>query len=165
MLFFFFNSESIWHLRRKNFSKVQSLPPLEKDPVVGPPQDSRKVSWDPHPSALECCIRDCTFRLKGQRLALSTERCFLWGLQAPPWGRKSMVTCAHACSVSPTLYDPWHRSRPRSSVRGTPGKILEGLLFLLQGIFLTQGSNPCLLSLRHWQADSLSTPVPPGTCS
>ena len=27
--------------------------------------------------------------------------------------------------------------------------------FLLQGIFKTQGSNPCLLCLLHWQADSL----------
>ena len=26
--------------------------------------------------------------------------------------------------------------------------------FLLQGIFLTQGSNPCFLHLLHWQADS-----------
>ena len=30
-----------------------------------------------------------------------------------------------------------------------------GCYFLLQGIFLTQGSNLCLLHLRHWQADSL----------
>ena len=29
------------------------------------------------------------------------------------------------------------------------------LPFLLQGIFPTQGSNMCLLSLLHWQADSL----------
>ena len=27
--------------------------------------------------------------------------------------------------------------------------------FLLQGIFPTQGSNPCLLCLLYWQADSL----------
>ena len=34
-----------------------------------------------------------------------------------------------------------------------PGKSTEvGCHFLLQGIFLTQGLNPCLL---HWQADSL----------
>ena len=33
--------------------------------------------------------------------------------------------------------------------------------FLLQGIFLTQGWNPCLLCLQHWQAGSLSL-VPPG---
>ena len=30
-----------------------------------------------------------------------------------------------------------------------------GCQFLLQGIFLTQGLNPCLLCLLHWQADSL----------
>ena len=31
---------------------------------------------------------------------------------------------------------------------------------LLQGIFLTQGSNPHLLCLRHWQAGSLPPPPP-----
>ena len=36
-----------------------------------------------------------------------------------------------------------------------------GCHFLLQGFFLTQGSNPCLLSLLHWQAYSLPL-VPPG---
>ena len=30
-----------------------------------------------------------------------------------------------------------------------------GRYFLLQGIFLTQGSNPHLPCLLHWQADSL----------
>ena len=30
-----------------------------------------------------------------------------------------------------------------------------GCHFLLQGIFPTQGSNPCLLCLLHWQAGSL----------
>ena len=36
-----------------------------------------------------------------------------------------------------------------------PGKNTEvGCSFLLQEIFLTQGSNLCLLSLLHWQADS-----------
>ena len=36
-----------------------------------------------------------------------------------------------------------------------------GSYFLLQGIFLTQGSNSSLLSLLHWQVDSLP-PAPPG---
>ena len=31
-----------------------------------------------------------------------------------------------------------------------------GCYFLLWGIFPTQGSNPCLLHLLHWQADSLA---------
>ena len=36
-----------------------------------------------------------------------------------------------------------------------------GCHFLLQGIFLTQGSNPCLLHPVHCQADALPL-VPPG---
>ena len=44
----------------------------------------------------------------------------------------------------------------------SPGKNTgEGFHFLLQGIFLTQGSNPCLLSLLHWVVGSLLL-VPPG---
>ena len=38
----------------------------------------------------------------------------------------------------------------------SPGKDTGvGCHFLLQGIFLTQGSNPCLLCLLHWQVGSL----------
>ena len=37
-----------------------------------------------------------------------------------------------------------------------PGKNTgEGCHFFLQQIFLTKGSNPCLLHLLHWQVDSL----------
>ena len=44
-------------------------------------------------------------------------------------------------------------SQPGSSVHGFPRQeYWSGLLFLLQGIFPTQGLNPCLL---HWQVDSL----------
>ena len=45
-------------------------------------------------------------------------------------------------------------SPPGSSVHGTSQAIKTGVgcHFLLQGIFLTQGSNPCLLC---WQVDSL----------
>ena len=50
-----------------------------------------------------------------------------------------------------------------SSVHGdSPGKNTGvDCHALLQGIFLTQGSNPCLLCLLHWQACSLP-PVVPG---
>ena len=38
----------------------------------------------------------------------------------------------------------------------SPGKNTEvGCHFLLQGVFLTQGSSPCLLGLLHWPVDSL----------
>ena len=48
-------------------------------------------------------------------------------------------------------------SPPGTSVHGIfPGKNTEvSCYFLLQGIFLTQGSNPHLLHLLHWQKDSL----------
>ena len=44
------------------------------------------------------------------------------------------------------LFCPWNFSDNNSGV---------GYHFLLQGIFLTQGSNLHLLRLLHWQADSL----------
>ena len=44
----------------------------------------------------------------------------------------------------------------------SPGKNTGvGCHFLLQGIFLTKGLNPCLLSLLNWQVGSLPL-VPPG---
>ena len=46
-----------------------------------------------------------------------------------------------------------------------PGKNTgEGCHFLLQGIFLSQGSNPGLLCLLLWQADSLPTYPPEKPC-
>ena len=45
-------------------------------------------------------------------------------------------------------------SLPGSSVHGTPGKN-KWVAFLSPRTFLTQGSNPCLLHLLHWQAESL----------
>ena len=48
-------------------------------------------------------------------------------------------------------------SPPGSSVhRDSPGKNTGvGCHALLQGIFPTQGSKPCLLHLLHWQAGSV----------
>ena len=71
----------------------------------------------------------------------------------------------HACSVAKpcsTLCDPMDFSLPGSSVhRILQARILEWVChFLLQGIFLTQGSNPHFLCLLHWQAGSLSLKLP-----
>ena len=46
----------------------------------------------------------------------------------------------------PRLLCPWHFLGKDTGV---------GCHFFLQGIFLTQGSNPRLLHLLHWQVDSL----------
>ena len=69
---------------------------------------------------------------------------------------------AKSLQWSPTLCDPMDYSPPGSSVYGdSPGKNTGvGCHALLQGIFQTQGSNPSLLCLLHWQAGSLPL-VPP----
>ena len=60
-----------------------------------------------------------------------------------------------------TLCDPKDCSLPGSFVHGiSQTRILELPVFLLQGIFPTQGWNPCLLCLLPWQVDSLPL-VPP----
>ena len=64
------------------------------------------------------------------------------------------------CSVSllcPTPCDSVDCSPPGSSLHGdSPGKnTAVGVHALLQGIFPTQGSNPRLLCVLHWQVDSL----------
>ena len=66
-------------------------------------------------------------------------------------GLKQRWSVAQSC---PTLCDPRDYSPPGSSVHGiSRGKSTgAGWHFLLQGIFMTQVSDPCLL---HWQADSL----------
>ena len=69
---------------------------------------------------------------------------------------KSLQSC-------PALCDPIDGSPPGSSAHGvSPGKNTGvGCHFLLQEIFLSQGSDPHLLRLLHWWADSLPL-APPG---
>ena len=67
--------------------------------------------------------------------------------------------CMPVCVLSRVwLCDPVDCSQLGSSVQGLlPGKNTGvGCRFLLQGIFSIQGSDPGLLCLLHWQADSLS---------
>ena len=64
-----------------------------------------------------------------------------------PWSRSVISN-----SSRPYVLQPASLLCPRNSpVRNTG----VGCHFLLQGIFLTQGLNPHLLRLQHWQADSL----------
>ena len=61
--------------------------------------------------------------------------------------------------LSPSLCDLMDSSPPGSSVHGdSPGKNTGvGCHSLFQGIFPTQGLNPHLLCLLHWQMGSLTT--------
>ena len=56
---------------------------------------------------------------------------------------------------------PWTAAHRLLCPWDSPGKNTGvGCHFLLQGIFLTQGSNSHLLGLLHWQVDSLSLALP-----
>ena len=70
--------------------------------------------------------------------------------------RREMLMCVFICSVvsnSSRLSGLWPSRLPCPC---SQARILEqAAIPLLQGIFLTQGSNPRLLCLLHWQADSL----------
>ena len=69
-----------------------------------------------------------------------------------PVRMQSHFNCVQLCGAPWTVACPWDSS----------GKYIGvSCHALLQGIFPTKGLNPCLLSLLHWQAGSLSL-VPPG---
>ena len=76
------------------------------------------------------------------------------GLAGVPATEAVLCLVAQSC---PTLCDPMDCAPPGSSVHGnSPGKNTGvDCHALLQGICLTQGLNPHLLSLLHWQVGSL----------
>ena len=86
-----------------------------------------------------------------------THSYLLWTKQ------QNFMLCAQSLQSCPTLCDPMNCSLPGSSVHSIlQARLLEWVAMpSSRGIFLTQGSNPHLLCLLHWQADSLPL-VPPG---
>ena len=86
-------------------------------------------------------------------------QCYFLNLSYPLWLLFQWCTCV--CSVTqscPTLCDPMDCSLASRLLRpwDFPDKNTGmGYNSLLQEIFLTQGLNPHLLHLLHWQADSL----------
>ena len=80
------------------------------------------------------------------------------------WEDEKRCVCVrgHSCLVV-SSWDPMDCNQPGFSAhRIIPGENTGvGCHFLLQGIFLTQGSNPHLLHFLHWQMDPLPL-APPG---
>ena len=78
------------------------------------------------------------------------------------------ASCMCACGAKwlqccPTLCHPMDCTLPDSSVHGTlQARTLKWVAMpSSRGTFPTQGSNPCLLGLLHWQAGSFPL-APPG---
>ena len=70
------------------------------------------------------------------------------------FGNTKGYTCVCAL-LCPTLFNPIDCSLPGSSDHGiSQASTLEWVAVSSSSvIFLTQGSNPCLLHLLHWQVD------------
>ena len=66
------------------------------------------------------------------------------------------AVCAKLLQSFPTLCDPMDHSLTGSSIHSdSPGKSIGvGCHALLQGTFLTQGSNSCLSCFLHWKTGS-----------
>ena len=78
------------------------------------------------------------------------------------WQLLSLCLCVWAQLLSHVwLCNPWTIAHQAPLSMGFSRKeYWGGLPFLLQGIFLTQGSNPHFLLLLHWQVDSLPRAPP-----
>ena len=72
-----------------------------------------------------------------------------------------LSVCAQALGPVQLFTTPWTVAHQALSVGFSRQEYWRALPVLLQGIFPSQGLNPCLLCLLPWQADSLSL-APPG---
>ena len=88
----------------------------------------------------------------------------LWSSRPPGgWVSAELGSCKkqRCCVLSGYIVSncratPWTIATRLLCPRDSPGKNTGvSCHFLLRGLFLTQGSNPCLLYLLHWQMDSL----------
>ena len=102
----------------------------------------------------ELMYRATQMRICPSSQILATTFCFLF-----PWIWLLIHVCVLSCIR--LFATPWIIACQAPLSMDFPGKNTgEDCQFLLQGIFPTQGSNPCLLCLVHWQTDSF-TPVLP----
>ena len=86
-----------------------------------------------------------------------------------PWDScVCMCVCVPSCFSRARLFATlWTISATLGCLRASPGENTGvGCCALLRALFLTQGSNPCLLHLVHWQRSSLplGPPGKPNVC-
>ena len=99
-------------------------------------------AWAPLPNKISCFVSTCVWHTIHFRVLDKSP------LLDPGRGSPSWNSCVwlFATPCSPGVFCPWAFPSKNTGM---------ACCFLLQGIFPTQGLNPCLLHLLHWQADSL----------
>ena len=108
------------------------------------PRDWICVSWITGRFFTTCVIGSLMSTFYGLNIRSLPPKLICW----------NTYCCSLVAKSRLALCNPMDYSPPGSSFRGIlQARILEWLAIpFSRGIFLTQGSNPCLL---HWQADSL----------
>ena len=95
----------------------------------------------------------------GTELELPTSQVCLYMWKPKPHLYKQLCVCPKPCStLQPYRLQPARLLCPWNFPGNNTG---VGCRFLLQGIFLAQGSSPSLLHLLHWQVDCVPL-APPG---
>ena len=88
---------------------------------------------------------------------LSSQLCIITVNRSSFLKPRCACACVPICSVMSDSVTLWTVPTRLLSPWNSPGKNTEvGSHSLLQEIFPTQGSNPCLFHLLHWQANSLT---------
>ena len=120
---------------------------------------ARILSLEPIAQPTECLASSSTFATLEMRRATRPEVSVPGGLSHLLIQTFLLVMCSVVSdSLQPHGLQPARRPCPWNFAGKNTG---VGCHYQLQRIFLTQGLNPRLLSLLHWQAGSLSL-VPPG---
>ena len=127
-----FSSHSLWHLLFVGFSMMAILICVRSEYLV--------VVW--------VCV---SLVISAVEHLFTCLLLVIYGLWSWP---HSLYLLSHFSRVW-LFTTPWTPARPLCPW-DSPGKNTGvGCHALLQGIFLTQGSNPCLLCLLQWEAGSL----------
>ena len=139
-------------VKRELASSLLFLPHEDISKNLKPQEDPTMLASWPQSSSLQNCWKCIS-------VSHPLYGVLLWQPQGFQGG--TVPCCAQFSCVwlFTTLWTVAHQT-PLS--RDSPGKKTgEGCHALLQGIFLTQGSNPYLLCFLHWQVGSLPL-APPG---
>ena len=137
-----------------------SVAPVSSCPQSFPAVGSFPVSWLFTPGG-QSIGASLVAQMVKNLLAMQETICNGRRLTFNPWVRKiprrrEWQPLQYSC-----LENRMDREACWATVDGVAKNTVVGCHFLLQGIFSTQGSNPCLLQLLHWQAESLPL-APPG---
>ena len=143
---------TVTDIRNIKFAAKSLQPcPTLCDPIDGSPKDS------PVPGILQARTRvGCHFLLQYMKVKSESEVAQSCPTLSDKFISYNFPFLVCSFSIVQLFVTSWTIAcQTPLSIGLSKEEYCSGLPILLQGIFPTHGSNPCLLCLLHWQADSL----------